>query len=85
MNHDQIKPGDLVKFDFESTKLFSSYLASLAFSSDETVFAVQHNEIGIVISSPLLYAKKIPILFSKSKKILLIDIKRLSYICDISE
>ncbi len=87
MQKNQLKTGDLVAFDFDSyvkqgeTRIFSSYLTSMAFSKDATLFEIQHGEIGIVISSIF---SKTAVLFASSRKILKVDTKNLTYIGDIS-
>lgn len=87
MQKNQLKPGDLVVFNFDSymkqgeNKIFSSYLTSMAFSKDSTLFEITHGEMGIVISDVFL---KSAVLFIKSKKILKVDKKNLTHINDIS-
>lgn len=87
MQKNQLKSGDLVAFDLDSyikqgeTRIFSSYLTSMAFTNEPTLFEIQHGEIGIVISSIF---SKTAVLFTNSRKILKVDTKKLTYIGEIS-
>lgn len=85
----QIKPGDLVSFDFKSYSngnlgLFASYLANSPYSDDGILYEIKDGELGIVIDVERGHHQKFMVLWSLSKKILRVDSKRVNHICEIS-